>query len=98
MKRILAIFIGVVSIVGIVMFASASQFDVTGFSIDDSGNVTAASVKSNDKVELDKILFSVTVDTTSVSPTAAGQVILGTDYNLYVSSAAGGSWYKIGGK
>lgn len=66
------------------------DYDSTNFEVDVD---TRINVSAQIPVQ-----FSVTVDTTSVSPTAAGQVVLGTDYNLYVSSASGGSWYKVGGK
>jgi len=71
-----------------------------------SGSITMSGSATADGLSLSTatlngqipLIFSVVVDTTSVSPTAAGQIILGNDYNLYVSSASGGSWYKIGGK
>jgi len=106
MKKLLSA-LSILAVVGVLV--AANQLTLDNFNVDDSGNVTATSISADvsaDSVSASTVtlsgqipvVFSVAVDTTSVSPTAAGQVILGDDYNLYVSSCAGGSWYKIGGK
>jgi len=106
MKKLLSA-LSILAVAGVLV--AANQLTLDNFNVDDSGNVTATSITADvsaDSVSASTVtlsgqipvVFSVAVDTTSVSPTAAGQVILGNDYNLYVSSGVGGSWYKIGGK
>lgn len=61
---------------------SAIQLDGTDITI--SGNVSSA----------ESVTFSVTTDT-NTAPTSAGQIILDDQYNLYISTVSGGSWYKL---
>lgn len=56
----------------------------------DSGSTFTA----NTDINTGNVVFSVTTDT-NTTPSSAGEVIMDSNYNLFISTVAGGDWYKI---
>ena len=90
-KIIIMVFIGLFAVsVGYAQYGT-TKFD-SGVEI--TGALTATGGVKGNVSNASSVSFSVTTDT-NTTPSSAGQIVLDSNYNLFISTASGGSWYKI---
>lgn len=102
-KIIIMVFIGLFAVsVGYAQYGTTkfdSGVEITGaLQVDGAstltGEVTATGGVKGNVSNASSVSFSVTTDT-NTTPSSAGQIVLDSNYNLFISTVSGGSWYKI---
>ncbi len=105
MKKLLSI-IMVVMLPAIVAIAGGrSDVKDTNVHVNDDATYTFESGSSmtlndgstftvNTDMKAKNVVFTVETDT-NTTPSNAGEVIMDSEYNLFISTVAGGDWYKI---